>query len=73
MSGLEEIQNAGKEQMIDLLASRIDVAEASIANTLSNSIYSDGTGHGGKEVTGLQNQVDHEPCHWHHRRYPPGQ
>ena len=62
MSGLEELQNSGKEQMLDLLAARIDVAEASMANTLSASIYSDGTGHGGKEVTGLQNQVTTSPA-----------
>ena len=34
MSGLEELQNSGREQMIDLLSSRIDVAESSMANKL---------------------------------------
>lgn len=53
MSGLEELQNAGPEQMIDLLAGRVDVAEATMMNLISGGIYSDGTGYGGKEITGL--------------------
>ena len=62
ISGLEELQNAGREQMIDLLDSRIEVAEATMKNMLSAGVYSDGTGSGGKEVTGLQNQVDTTPA-----------
>jgi len=53
MSGLEQIQNAGREQMIDLLEGRINVAESTMANLLAAGIYSDGTGTGGKELTGL--------------------
>lgn len=53
ISGLEQLQNSGKEQMIDLLEARISVAEATMANLLSDGFYSDGTGSGGKEVTGL--------------------
>jgi hypothetical protein len=57
VSGLEELQNSGKEQIIDLLASRIEVAEASLANLLANGVYSDGTGSGGKQITGLDAAV----------------
>jgi hypothetical protein len=57
ISGLEELQNAGKEQIIDLLEGRIQVAEASLANLLANGIYSDGTGSGGKQITGLNAAV----------------
>jgi hypothetical protein len=53
MSGLETIQNAGKEQMIDLLEGRINVAEATMANLMAEGIYSDGTTYGGKSLTGL--------------------
>ena len=53
MSGLESIQNAGKEQMIDLLEGRIAVAEATMANLMSEGLYSDGTTYGGKSLTGL--------------------
>ena len=54
ISGLEMLQNAGKEQVIDLLEARISVAESTLSNRLSESIYSDGTQFGGKELTGLK-------------------
>ena len=57
MSGLEQLQNAGREQMIDLIEGRITVAESTMANLLSGGIYSDGTGSGGKELTGLNAAV----------------
>lgn len=61
ISGLEQLQNAGKEQMIDLLEARVTVAEASMANLIAAGIYADGTGFGGKEITGLQAQVPTSP------------
>lgn len=61
ISGLEMLQNAGPEQMIDLLASRIDVAEATMRNLVCGSLYSDGTGSGGKEITGLNAAVPVDP------------
>lgn len=57
VSGLEQLQNAGKESIIDLLESRISVAEATMANLIAEGIYSDGTGFAGKQITGLGNQV----------------
>lgn len=57
ISGLEELQNSGKEQIIDLLAGRLEVAESSLANLLANGVYSDGTGSGGKQITGLNAAV----------------
>ena len=53
ISGLEQLQNSGKEALIDLMEARINVAESTMANQLSASIYGDGTGAGGKAVTGL--------------------
>lgn len=53
ISGLEMLQNSGPEQMIDLLAARMDVAEATMMNLVCGSLYGDGTGYGGKEITGL--------------------
>ena len=61
MSGLEMLQNSGKEAFIDLLEARINVAEATMANKLAQSIYSDGTGSSGKEVTGLNAAVPADP------------
>jgi len=61
ISGLEQLQNAGREQMIDLLDGRLAVAEASMANLLAGGIYSDGTGSGGKQITGLDKAVQVTP------------
>ena len=61
MSGLEMLQNAGKEKMIDLMESRLSVAESTIANLISGGLYSDGTGAGGKEIDGLDAAVPLDP------------
>jgi hypothetical protein len=53
ISGLEQLQNSGKEQIIDMLEGRIRIAEAQLANRISNDIYLDGTANGGKNLTGL--------------------
>lgn len=53
ISGLEILQNSGKEKMIDLMDARLNVAEASMKNLIANGLYSDGTGSGGKQITGL--------------------
>jgi hypothetical protein len=57
ISGLEQLQNSGKEAMIDLLEQRISVAEATMANLMSEGVYSDGTGYGGKQLVGLDAAV----------------
>jgi hypothetical protein len=57
MSGLEQLQNAGREQMIDLIEGRINVAESTMANLMSQGVYSDGTTYGGKTITGLDAAV----------------
>ena len=54
ISGLEELQNAGKEKIIDLLDARISNAEKTMKNLICAGIYSNGTGSGGKEIGGLQ-------------------
>ena len=54
ISGLEQIKNSGEQAIINLLEARIGVLEKSMMNTLSTSIYSDGTGSSGKEIGGLQ-------------------
>jgi hypothetical protein len=61
-SGLENrVQNAGAEQSLRLIASRIRNAEKTMANQISIGIYSDGTGSAGKQITGLQAQVADSP------------
>lgn len=61
ISGLEQLQNAGKEQIIDLLEGRIQVAEAQLMDQISSGLYSDGTGNSGKDITGLQAAVAKTP------------
>jgi hypothetical protein len=53
MSGLEMLQNAGKEKIIDLLDGRMKVAEAQLQNLITNDLFLDGTGNGGRAITGL--------------------
>ncbi len=57
ISGLEMLQNSGKEQMINLLSSRIRNAEKTMVNTIATAMYADGTGSGSKEIGGLQHLV----------------
>lgn len=57
MSGLEMLQNAGKQQIIDLMQGRLRVAEATMKNQISQSLYGDGTGSGGKQITGMDAAV----------------
>jgi hypothetical protein len=61
ISGLEMIQNSGKEAIIDLLDGRMNVAEAQLANRIGSDIYLDGTGNSGKNITGLGAAVPDAP------------
>ena len=61
ISGLEMLKNAGKERMIDLLDSRITVAESTMANQISQGLYSDGSASGGKQIDGLDVAVPVDP------------
>lgn len=61
ISGLEQLQNAGKEKMIDLMEARLQVAESTLANLIVDGLYSDGTAAGGKEIDGLNAAVPLDP------------
>lgn len=61
ISGLEELQNSGKEAVLDLYESRIKNAERTMMNNISNDIYSDGTADSGKQIGGLQSLVSDSP------------
>ena len=52
ISGLEELQNAGREQVINLLESRISNAERTFMNGIAYDVYSNGTLPG--QIGGLQ-------------------
>lgn len=57
ISGLEEVQNSGREAVHNLLKSRIRNLEKSLKNTMATALYADGTGTDGKELDGLQSLV----------------
>ena len=61
MSGLEMLQNSSKEAIIDLLAGRMQVSEARHLNRISTDLYGDGTGNGGKNITGLAAAIATSP------------
>lgn len=61
MSGLEMLQNSGKEQIIDLMEGRIQVAEGQLLNRISGDLYGDGSGNAGKNLTGLAAAVATSP------------
>lgn len=62
ISGLEMLQNSGKNAIIDLLESRIKNAERTLANNIATDIYSDGTADSGKQIGGLQLLVSDSPA-----------
>ena len=53
ITGLDEIKNSGPAGLIDLLEAKVRVAESTMENKLDAGAYADGTGSGGKELTGL--------------------
>ena len=60
ISGLEELQNTGDEQMINLIAGRVKNAENSLTTLIASAgIYSDGTN--SKAIGGLQFLVSSTP------------
>ncbi len=61
MSGLEMLQNSGKEAIIDLMEGRVKVAEAELQNRIDYDIYQDGSGNGGKNIVGLALAVPDDP------------
>jgi hypothetical protein len=61
ISGREQRMNSGKEGLFDLLKERISNAEATMANNIYVGLYSDGTGSGGKSITGLDAAVPQDP------------
>ena len=54
ISGLEQVENSGKEAIFNLLKSRVKNLEKSLKNTMATALYADGTGTSGKELGGLQ-------------------
>lgn len=61
INGLEMLQNSSKEQTVDLLEGRMEVAEAQLSNRIDYDVYQDGTGNGAKNLTGLGSAIPDSP------------
>ena len=61
ISGLEQLQNSGKEAIINLLEGRIKNAERTLTNNIALDCYSDGTGSGGRQIGGLKLLISTTP------------
>lgn len=53
VTGLELLQNSGKERTIDLVEGRLEVAESTMMNDINAGCYSAGTAAFGKQIGGL--------------------
>lgn len=60
-TGKEERMNTGEYERIDIVEVRIKQLQAQLNNTIAASLYSDGTGGAGKELTGLKVLVSDTP------------
>lgn len=61
ISGREKLQNAGPNGLIDLMEARVKNGERTMKNYLASGLHSDGTGSGGKVITGLSALAPTDP------------
>jgi len=54
MSNIEKLQNASREQIVDLWAEKIEVTTLSLKDKMISDLYGDGTGNAGKNLLGLK-------------------
>jgi len=53
ISGQELRENRGESQIVELMSARMQQSEESLRQKLNADLYLDGTGNGGKDITGL--------------------
>ncbi len=61
VSGREEKINRGEYERFDFVERRVDQLQANLQNNFAASLFGDGTGSGGKELTGLQAAIPDAP------------
>ena len=59
--GLENMQNSGRNALINLADFKIKQAQATMNNDISTGIFSDGTGTAGKQIGGLLHLIPADP------------
>ncbi len=60
-TGKEERMNTGEYERFDIVKTRLKQMQANLNNTLSTSLFSDGTAGAGKELTGLKAAIPDDP------------
>jgi hypothetical protein len=59
INGREEFQNSGsKTKIVSLLESKVKQLEISMRNAVNEQLFGDGTGNGGKDITGINLVVE---------------
>lgn len=61
ISGIEKIYNSGEAKRYDYVEARMAQLQALMKNAVATSIYSDGTGSGGRELGGLKLLIADDP------------
>jgi hypothetical protein len=61
LSMQEILNNEGDNQLMDVLDSYMEAAEKALEDTMDAAMYSDGSGNGGKQLTGLATAVPITP------------
>jgi hypothetical protein len=61
LSMQEILNNEGSNQLMDVLDSYMEAAEKALEDTMDAAMYSDGSGNGGKQLTGLATAVPITP------------
>jgi len=49
----EELRNSGETQVLSMLKAKIQIVEETLKSSVTTQLYADGTGNGGKDITGL--------------------
>jgi hypothetical protein len=58
IAGIEEAMNSGSLAVMNLLKSRMQVAELTLKKIITSQLFGDGSGNGGKDITGLGAAID---------------
>ena len=58
IDGLDLLKNSGGKAIFDLVQDEMDEAEMTAANIIGDQSFGDGTGNGGKDLTGLRAAFD---------------
>lgn len=61
ISGTELLGNSGRNQIRDIMKTRIEACEKELADAINEDLHSDGTSYGGEQMSGLQAAIPTDP------------